>query len=856
VLLKDYQRQTLDAVQAWLQALAVARAKREKLREVDPDLVPGYDFPAQAWTKMGGPRAYIPRKTGAGEPLPFVCLKIPTGGGKTLLATKVVDLVHTHYRRSQTGLVLWIVPTTQIYQQTIAALKDRGHPYRQVLDVASAGRTLILEKTTGFSPADVQEHLCVLMLMLPSANRLTKETLRMFKDSGGYDAFFPRDDDPTGHASLLKRVPNLDTFERESGFWGRQIKTSLGNTLRLLNPLVILDEGHKAYSSGARATLEGFNPSLVVELSATPPEESNVLVEITGQDLLREGMIKLDLHLLNQSSPDWRATLHAAFAHRAALEEQARDHERQTGHYIRPICLVQVERTGKEQRGAGKIHAEDVREWLVGLKGVPPESVAVKTSEKDELAVVDDAGGLLHPDCPVRFIITKQALQEGWDCSFAYVLAVLTNPGSKTALTQLVGRILRQPYAKKTGVPALDESYVFCFQRRGQDLLKEVRDGFSAEGLGDLRDHVRADRGGSIPGDDAPDMIAPRTELAKVAKRLVLPAFMVRTGNKEWRPAHYEADLLARVPWDQVDVSPLADLPLLERKDQDVELRAGLDEVVLGDEGRPVRHRSTAGSDLDYAFVAGHVLAAMPNPWRGHALAKQVFEALLAKHPRERVVENFVFIVEELRKRLEAERDRLAEVVFRDLLKRDELRFMVVTEHLTHAKHGIENRLPAKLEKRPGEKKATRTDGSQFELDLFGHVPADDLGRFLEPEVATWLDEQEKLLLFWYRNRSKRDYAVQGWKRGRIFADFIFAAKADEAEAEFDRVFVVETKGLHLKGNADTDYKRSVFTLCSEHAQRKEWAECVPAMRGTVMKFEVVDEDEWEKRLARMLSDN
>jgi hypothetical protein len=191
MLLKDYQRQTLDAVQAWLQALATARAKGEKLREIDPEMEAGYDFPAQAWTKAGGPRSYVPRKTGAGAPLPFVCLKIPTGGGKTLLATKVVDLVHTHYRRRQTGLVLWIVPTTQIYQQTITALKDRGHPYRQALDLASAGRTLILEKTSGFSPADVQEQLCVLMLMLPSANRLTKETLRMFKDSGGYDALFP-----------------------------------------------------------------------------------------------------------------------------------------------------------------------------------------------------------------------------------------------------------------------------------------------------------------------------------------------------------------------------------------------------------------------------------------------------------------------------------------------------------------------------------------------------------------------------------------------------------------------------------------------------------------------------------------
>ena len=57
--------------------------------------------------------------------------------------------------------------------------------------------------------------------------------------------------------------------------------------------------------------------------------------------------------------------------------------------------------------------------------------VAIKTSEKDELKEVDDVGGLLSRNAVTRYIITKQALQEGWDCPFAYVLAVLTNPGFK-----------------------------------------------------------------------------------------------------------------------------------------------------------------------------------------------------------------------------------------------------------------------------------------------------------------------------------------------------------------------------------------------------------------------------------------
>ena len=209
---------------------------------------------------------------------------------------------------------------------------------------------------------------------------------------------------------------------------------------------------------------------------------------------------------------------------------------------------------------------------------------------------MDEAGGLLSRECPIRFIITKQALQEGWDCSFAYVLTILTNPGSRSALTQLVGRILRQPYARKTRVPWLDECYLF------------------------------------------------------------------------------------------------------------------------------------------------------------------------------------------------------------DRTNEDEL-------------NGLENK------------------------------------------VATYLDRQERLF-FWYRNRTRKDYYVQGWKRGRIYADFIFTLRPDEADAgdEYRQVFVMETKGIHIKQYGDTDYKRSVFDICTEHASKKDWAEFVPAMRDKVMRFEIVDEDEWEQRLNAMLA--
>ena len=347
--LKEYQQRALTEIRSYLEQLAAWRKKAED----NPDLE--IDFPVKAWEKASIPRRYVPIKNGLGHPLPTFCLKIPTGGGKTLLAVKTIDLVNMIYRKRKTGLVLWIVPTTQIYRQTIQSLKDRDHPYRQHLDLASGGHTVILEKTDRFSPQDVQENLVVLMLMLPSANRKTKETLKVFKDSGGFQDFFPSEDDIKEQENLLKRFPNLDTYEKESGFWGRQVKTSLGNTLRTLSPLIILDEGHKAYSEGAQQTLHGFNPCLIAELSATPVQ-SNILVDIAGRELHREEMIKLDLHVVNKASPDWKDTLLAGVNKRNVLEEKAREYEANTGIYIRPICLIQVNAPGRINRaGDGSI---------------------------------------------------------------------------------------------------------------------------------------------------------------------------------------------------------------------------------------------------------------------------------------------------------------------------------------------------------------------------------------------------------------------------------------------------------------------------------------------------------------------
>ena len=424
---------------------------------------------------------YISREDDAKRPIPHICLKMPTGGGKTLLAASALERLNR-----QTGLTLWIVPTTAIYEQTKAALWNREHSYRQTLERASGGRVKMLEKEDPFNRDDVANYLCVMLLMLPAANKSPEKKLkdkayyRMFRDSERYRSFFPENDDVLGNRDLLKDFPDL-ACENESGL----VIQNLFNVVKLLRPVVVLDEAHKAY--GARRQNENkefldsirrLDPSMVIELSATPNcGISNLLVDIDGRDLKTEEMIKLPVQVTSFPNVEWQQTVLQAAEELEKLDAEAKSHENNTGRYIRPIAVVRVERTGKDQRDGEKIHAEDVREYLEHDLHVSSDVIRIKSSVNDELKGED----LLSEYCSVTWIITKSALMEGWDCPFAYILVMLDNTQAQIAITQLVGRVLRQPHAQLTGMESLDQCYVYSHNAAVGDVVRQVRNGLQAE---------------------------------------------------------------------------------------------------------------------------------------------------------------------------------------------------------------------------------------------------------------------------------------------------------------------------------------------------------------------------------------
>jgi type III restriction enzyme len=868
--LKDYQTDTLEALSCYLQVLRVRRERAEKVARflADQGEKPeSADYCREAWDELHSQKAlplvhdadgnvipppYVARKDGLGRPVPNICLKIPTGGGKTLLGTVAVERISTEYFKKQTGFILWIVPSDAIYTQTWKAFANREHPYRQMLERASGGRVKLLEKSDCFARQDVEDQLCVMLMMLQAGavKRESKEARKMFQDSGKFPSFFPDVDDANANKSLFRQVPNLDATDlTEEGFriGGLTVKQSLGNVLRLVRPLVVIDEGHKAYSNTALETIAHYNPRFILELSATPNSGkeyvSNVLVNVTGTALKDEQMIKLPINLINEGRADWKHTLAVAKDKLDELAAGAGKVRNNEGRYIRPILLIRVERTGKEQRDKANIHAEDVREYLVEKLGAQPEQIKVKSAELDELENVD----LLSELCPVRYIITKDALREGWDCPFAYILAVLSKTTAATALTQMIGRVLRQPEARQTSVPALNECYVFTFDLEVQNAVENVRQGLEQEGMGDLAASVRAAGKGAAAASRR-EILRRRQEFEGL--KIFLPRVLSRHyATGEWRQFDYDRDLLSRLDWNQLSYTNRAtftpdEKDALERTlvRVSVEDLGNVDDAVL-----PTVQtvEEDVDPELDFPSLVRLLLDVIPNPWVGARILDETLAALRKrKIPEERIFTNRLFLVKAMRDNLKEQVHRAAEAEFRRMLAADEISFRLEASNDPRLNWELAETL--ELDITDEDKPLRRKAGEPLEKSLFAPVYQKQVNG-LEKDVAWYLDA-DKAVRWWHRIAVHQDWHLQGWQRSRVYPDFL-ACLHDTGNGKL-RFSVLETKGLHLKGNDDTLYKAKLFELLTQHSQTAlSVGELKLGLKAQQMRFELMLDSDWRDKL-------
>lgn len=798
--LKNYQVTALDAFIRWRDALAEAQGKSETaisaLESVGADVPDDVrNYPKSAWQALeqsGGVAqdtgSYTSRTDDAGRPIPHVCFKVPTGGGKTLLAAASLERLNR-----QNGLTLWITPTRAIYEQTKAALRNREHPYRQMLERASGGRVKLLEKDDPFTRPDVANYLCVMLLMLPAANRQRgREFLRMFRDSGRYPTFFPDSDDALGDAKLLNEYRDLERTS-ESG----PVKHSLFNLFKMLRPVVVLDEAHKAYGAVRREANQEFvrsvnrlDPSMVIELSATPNRGiSNLLVDVTGVELKQEEMIKLPVQVKSSTNADWHNTLAEAHDELERLDAEGVSLQMSVGRYIRPIAVVRVERTGRDQRDSERIHAEDVREYLVQSLGVPADAVAVKSSEMDELRGKD----LLSEFSPVRWIITKAALMEGWDCPFAYVLVMLDNTQAQRALTQLVGRVMRQPHAQRTGREALDQCYVYCCNIDVGLAVAQVKNGLEQEGLTGLGDAVLSDSA------EFQRVSFQRREAFR-NKDIFLPLVLHKDGSV-WDELDYQRHILPGVDWAAIEaLDPQSSLPDRARWQwATVDVGATL----------PVFHSDRelyVDKTVRFSWYARRLADLIPNPWQAGRISRQLVEKLRAAgQSDDEIHDRRSYLAFALREHVTRAVETLAEAVFKQKLGVGDIRFdleagqpnfRMVDTYEIPAAGGLGGLL-------------ARRDHQPMQISLFEPVFERQFDNELERSFARYLDEQ-KALQWWHRVavRQSGDYYLRGWKQDRIWPDFVAMSVETAGKSH---VLVFETKGEHLRGNPDTNYKQRVL---------------------------------------------
>ena len=412
----------------------------------------------QFWREKSAPALGLYRNVIAG--VPNLCFKVPTGGGKTFIACNAIRPVFDALPVTKTKAVVWLVPSEAILTQTAKALKDTSHPYRQKIDVDFGGRVEVYTKQEllngqNFNPTAVTEQLSVMVLSYDSFRGRGKEVLKAYQENSNLAAF-------------AKALGKPDSPIEKAD------ETALFQIINQLNPLVIVDESHHARSDLSREMLANFNPCFVLDLTATPRKDSNIISYVDAVQLKTEHMVKLPVIVYNRDSQ--AEVILDAIELRNKLEELAAAEYAVSKKYIRPIVLFQAEPKGKEEATT----FEKIREKLISYD-IPAEQIAIRTADVNELKNTE----LMSADCPIRYIITVNALSEGWDCPFAYILASIANKTSQVQVEQILGRILRLPHTTQHGQPSLNMSYVLTSSNDFNETVKGIIQGLNDAGFSD-----------------------------------------------------------------------------------------------------------------------------------------------------------------------------------------------------------------------------------------------------------------------------------------------------------------------------------------------------------------------------------
>lgn len=447
--LKPYQQQVLADIEEYFRYLEKTDNIATSFNQLWQDR-----YGADIFLKGGNLEPYkntIPK-------VPHLCAKVPTAGGKTFIAANALQVIFNHFDLDKPKAVVWMVPSITILEQTIRNLSDVKHPYRQKLNAHFGSKVEVYKKEdllqgAGFDPISIKDQLSIFVLSFDSLRTRNKEGRKFYQENGSLAAFAQHQ------------------LNKENILEGTD-ETALINVIRQLNPIMVVDESHNAESALSVEMLKNLNPSFILDLTATPRKNSNIISYVDAIALKKENMVKLPVIVYNHK--DRNGVIESAINLQHKLEADAQKEEAEGGKYIRPIVLFQAQPKTNDDNTT----FEKIKKILIELK-IPEEQIKIKTANINEIKGID----LMDNDCPVRYIITVDALKEGWDCPFAYILASLADKSSAVSVEQILGRILRQPHVMRHKYPLLNMSFVLTASSKFLNTLDNIVAGLNRAGF-------------------------------------------------------------------------------------------------------------------------------------------------------------------------------------------------------------------------------------------------------------------------------------------------------------------------------------------------------------------------------------
>ena len=419
---------------------------------------------------------------------------------------------------------------------------------------------------------------------------------------------------------------------------------------------------------------------------------------------------------------------------------------------------------------------------------------------------------------------------EGWDCPFAYMLVILDNTRSQTAITQLVGRVMRQPGAKRTGVVSLDQCYVLCYNTDVGQAVTQVRRGLESEGMTGLREWVH-EGGGDEREQESYEVrkIERRSQFRGRPIYLPLVLHQNRQGNG-WIELDYQAHILPHIHWEVIGS------PCLEEVTSDP-ARIRLASVGFGEDSVSYLPDQKLYIDktFDVAWYARRLNDLVPNPWQATRIVGEAVSKLRNQKLTDESIHDIrAWLSRELHRHVAQAIDEQGRLVFERKLGTGEISF-----DLEAGRPNLQLKEWHSIQLAKNDKRLSFGYGREAQLGLFEPLYHKEFDSDLERRFAFYLDER-KSLEWWHRvaAQQKGDYYVRGWRKPAVWPDFVAMAFNDGTR---ESLLVFDTKGEQLRGNDDTVYKERLFGLLEGAFNAGQMKVSEGPAHGT---FKIVFEDE------------